>query len=175
MNPQNTPQPQPQPTNDQPTAPHNPGQTFSPQQSSDHNPTVQQTLDTHQSHQQLTSELSGKKPNPPIAAQILFGLTAAGFLLYTISLIALNIFVTSSAVSAGVSYITFLIFGILSLSLFIAWSVRQGKLWALIVETVLLGLSAVSLATGDTSSLFGIIVFGPLLAILWTRNRSYFN
>ena len=141
-----------------------------------------------------------KKPNPPIAAQILYALGFIGLILGLFQVVLAFANSTSSSAEPIISA-----FGISSLDVQIAAVfnglliiggftlinfIRAGKKWALISFTTIAALTLVSIVfdfltrteferlfgnNNLASDLLGFFILAPLLVVLWTKNRNYFH
>lgn len=139
-----------------------------------------------------------KKPNPPIAAQILYAFGFLGLIggLFT----ALQMFVGTSSSSIGpiaallgfsvISLqLTSILFGLIVIGLFVLINnIRAQKKWALIAYTTLVVIGVIStiiefltlteFEKGIKNPIADLILYAPvvlLLAILWTKNKKDFS
>lgn len=131
-----------------------------------------------------SSNYEKTKKSPPIAAQILYGLGFVGLILGGFGSVVLLFSSSNTGGSLGRLGVVMGIFlAVVSIiGFYLIHEIRHGKKWALIAYTTLIVLSLISvifdLILGDKSNgsfILTFVVVGPLLLILWTKNRNYFS
>ena len=183
---------------EQNTAPQNPNNQINPQQTNPiqqptvtpiqnvgfQQPTQQHSVPNGQPAEASSADIQNIKKKPPIAAQILYALAFIGLIFGLLGSVVLLI---SSSDSDGIFGTYGVLLGVISatitiLGFYLIHEIRYGKKWALIAYTTLflIGLvgTAIDIATAgnlDSSSVLVQIILTPILLILWTKNRSYFN
>ena len=118
---------------------------------------------------------------PPVLVQVLFALGILGFIIGTFLSLVMISLGSNSMFGAFGDMVQAIGFGILLMMLFILWlllKVRAGKLWALVVYSVLsvLGITSVVSSRSDNAqlSITAQVVTGLLLLGVWIKNRDYF-
>ncbi len=139
-----------------------------------------------------------KKPNPPVSVQIIYALGFLGLIFGLLT--AVLIFVGSS--SAGNSELFFgsglsgafqavavVYAAIVIAGFYVVVKLRAGRLWALITYSVLYGLALLSVVSERLSQselerylngnnnlevLITMLIL-PLVIMMWTKDRAYFN
>ena len=130
------------------------------------------------------------KKHPPLSVQVFYAL---GFLLLLFGLgVSVIIFAFSNSVSNDSIFgnlkttanAAAIVYAVIVISVFVVINfLRAGKKWALIVLSILYGLSTIGVVmdlfdSTQANALGGVIfylVFLPFFIIFWTKDKDYFN
>ncbi len=122
----------------------------------------------------------------PLSVQIFYVLAVIGLVVGVLALLVILFLGTQAAHSSfsGFGGLIFVIalalVALVGFMFFLAVKIRAGRKWALIVYSVILGISLLSNLIGHNSrsigtSISGELVTTVLVVLMWTRDRHYFR